>query len=60
MITARLGAWSQATVALQADGALRITFGHADISDLGQSPRRRDTWVRQILGEQATMHWMRD
>ena len=57
-IGAGLGAWSQATFALQASGKFSIEFGHDDISDLGQAPKRREAWVRRVLGEGARVQWM--
>jgi hypothetical protein len=56
-IAAGLGAWSQATFALQRDGRFSIEFGHDDISDLGAAPSRREAWVRRVLGPQASVRW---
>lgn len=52
-----LGRWSQATFILQADGSFTLAYGHADVSDLGQSSARRALWIQQMFGDNAVICW---
>lgn len=56
-ITAGLGAWSQATFAVEANGRFSIDFGFDDISEMGAGAARRDAWVKRVLGQDAVVRW---
>lgn len=56
-IAAGMGAWSQATFALQGSGKFSIEFGYDDISDMGAGSQRRSAWVARVLGPGAVVRW---
>lgn len=56
-IGAGMGAWSQATFAIEANGTFSIDFGHDDIADMGAANTRRSAWVERVLGRNAVVHW---
>jgi hypothetical protein len=53
----RLGSWTQATFKLDSSGRFSIEFGFDDVTDLGKSGQRRDTWMKRELGPQAEVVW---
>ena len=56
-LAAGMGAWSQATFTLAAEGKFDLHFGFDDISDLGEGATRRDRWMKQHLGSSAQVIW---
>ncbi len=56
-IAAGLGAWSQATFTVDANGRFGIDFGFDDISDRGAGSARRDAWIARVLGRDAVVRW---
>lgn len=56
-IDSGLGAWSQATYALDGDGRFSIEFGYDNISDPGAGMDRRKARIEQVLGRDAAIRW---
>lgn len=49
--------WSSATFHLINTFKMSLNLGYEDISDFGKSSERRETWIKNHLGEDAKIDW---
>lgn len=54
---AGMGAWSQATFAVDSSAKFSIDFGYDDVSDMSAGSARRSAWVERVLGQDVVVHW---